>query len=151
MSYLRLCVHRYGANHVQNTLRQAVKALRFPTYPQRQTTGTSTFIRIQVGQQSPPNYSLLDTDIPIEFFREGSYNFDVAPRNGLQFFQGEYAVTRADDGSRVPYPTIEAAVAEAAYLTGFDRNSDIVFATAYAPLLNVSILDPVELSLMWCG
>lgn len=30
------------------------------------------------------------------------------------------------------------SIAEAAYMAGFDRNSDIVFAASYAPLLNVS-------------
>ncbi|KAF9027162.1 glycoside hydrolase [Hymenopellis radicata] len=70
------------------------------------------------------------------FFRTGCYNFDILPRNGLQFFQGEYAVTRTDSGGTMAYPTIDGAVAEAAYMTGFDRNSDIVFAASYAPLLN---------------
>ncbi|KAF9456916.1 glycoside hydrolase [Collybia nuda] len=70
------------------------------------------------------------------WFRGGSYNFDILARNGLQFFQGEYAATNSDSGARLTYPTIDGAVAEAAYMTGFDRNSDIVFAASYAPLLN---------------
>lgn len=53
-------------------------------------------------------------------------------------FQGEYAAIDNDAGTRLAYPTIDGAVAEAAYMTGFDRNSDIVFAASYAPLLNVS-------------
>ncbi|KAJ7597559.1 glycoside hydrolase family 51 protein [Mycena floridula] len=71
------------------------------------------------------------------FFRSGCYNFDILPRNtGLKFFQGEYAATTSDSGATLPYPSIDGSVAEAAYLTGFDRNSDIVFAASYAPLLN---------------
>ncbi|KAJ7464068.1 hypothetical protein FB451DRAFT_1492240 [Mycena latifolia] len=88
------------------------------------------------------------------FFRKGCFNFDILPRNSLRVFQGEYAVTRSDSGAGLPYPAIEwyeartlrsllrgtarstGTVAEAAYMTGFDRNSDIVFAASYAPLLN---------------
>ncbi|KAJ7686266.1 hypothetical protein B0H17DRAFT_1204327 [Mycena rosella] len=39
----------------------------------------------------------------LSFFRTGCYNFDILPRNGLQFFQGEYAVTTSDSGSTLPY------------------------------------------------
>ncbi|KAG6911267.1 hypothetical protein DXG01_002105 [Tephrocybe rancida] len=36
---------------------------------------------------------------------------------------------------RLAYPTLEGAAAEAAYMTGMERNSDVVFASAYAPSL----------------
>jgi hypothetical protein len=35
---------------------------------------------------------------------------------------------------------IQGSIAEAAYMTGFDRNSDIVFAASYAPVLQVSLI-----------
>jgi len=31
---------------------------------------------------------------------------------------------------RLAYPTLQGAVAEAAFMTGMERNSDVVFATA---------------------
>ncbi|KAF5389000.1 hypothetical protein D9757_005077 [Collybiopsis confluens] len=70
------------------------------------------------------------------FFINGAFNFDILARNGLQFFQGEYATTTQNSGASLPYPFIDGSIAEAAYMTGFDRNSDIVFAASYAPLLN---------------
>jgi hypothetical protein len=33
---------------------------------------------------------------------------------------------------------LEGAAGEAAFMTGFERNADIVFAASYAPLLGVS-------------
>jgi len=70
------------------------------------------------------------------FFTGGAYNFDILARNGLQFFQGEYATTTENSGTTLDYPFIDGSIAEAAYMTGFDRNSDIVFAASYAPLLS---------------
>ncbi|KAJ3926967.1 MAG: arabinofuranosidase [Lentinula lateritia] len=70
------------------------------------------------------------------FFINGAYNFDILSRNGLQFFQGEYATTTENSGAALTYPFIDGSIAEAAYMAGFDRNSDIVFAASYAPLLN---------------
>ncbi|KAF9061578.1 glycoside hydrolase [Rhodocollybia butyracea] len=70
------------------------------------------------------------------FFINGAFNFDILPRNGLQFFQGEYATTTQNSGATLAYPFIDGSIAEAAYMTGFDRNSDIVFAASYAPLLS---------------
>ncbi|KAJ3742342.1 alfa-L-arabinofuranosidase precursor [Lentinula detonsa] len=71
-----------------------------------------------------------------DFFINGAFNFDILSRNGLQFFQGEYATTTENSGAALTYPFIDGSIAEAAYMAGFDRNSDIVFAASYAPLLN---------------
>ncbi|KIK65094.1 glycoside hydrolase family 51 protein [Collybiopsis luxurians FD-317 M1] len=71
-----------------------------------------------------------------DFFINGAFNFDILARNGLKFFQGEYATTTQNSGASLQYPFIDGSIAEAAYMTGFDRNSDIVFAASYAPLLN---------------
>ncbi|KAJ3742332.1 alpha-L-arabinofuranosidase C-terminus-domain-containing protein [Lentinula detonsa] len=51
-------------------------------------------------------------------------------------FQGEYATTTENSGAALTYPFIDGSIAEVAYMAGFDRNSDIVFAASYAPLLN---------------
>jgi len=67
--------------------------------------------------------------------------YDTYQRNGTYYFQGEYAAisTNPNDifGSvgRLMYPTVQSSVGEAAYMTGLERNADIVFAASYAPLL----------------
>jgi alpha-L-arabinofuranosidase len=51
-----------------------------------------------------------------------------------KYFVGEYAVVSVNEsdvwGDKSLYPTLQGAVAEAAYMTGMWRNSDIVFAAS---------------------
>ncbi|CAJ2671897.1 unnamed protein product [Trifolium pratense] len=56
--------------------------------------------------------------------------FDNAPRSGPKAFVSEYAVQKEDAGAG----SLLAAVAEAAFLIGLEKNSDIVQMVAYAPL-----------------
>ncbi|WJX69154.1 aspartate-semialdehyde dehydrogenase-like protein [Trifolium repens] len=61
------------------------------------------------------------------------YNkFDKSPRSGPKAFVSEYAVWKEDAGAGSLY----AAVAEAAFLIGIEKNSDAVSMVAYAPLLS---------------
>ena len=68
-----------------------------------------------------------------EFF-EDTHHYDKTDRKGPKIFVGEWA-TR--EGS--PTPDMGAALADAAWLTGLERNSDIVIMSSYAPLfINVN-------------
>jgi alpha-L-arabinofuranosidase len=59
---------------------------------------------------------------------------------GIRTFVGEWA---AQEGR--PTPTLNAALADAAFVMGLERNSDAVLMECYAPLLvNVSPADPVK-------
>ncbi|MGH9600116.1 MAG: alpha-L-arabinofuranosidase C-terminal domain-containing protein, partial [Terracidiphilus sp.] len=58
-----------------------------------------------------------------------AHHYDNASRSGPKIFVGEWA-TR--EGS--PTPNLEAALADAAWLTGLERNSDLVIMSSYAPL-----------------
>ena len=60
---------------------------------------------------------------------EESRHYDKTDRGGPKIFVGEWA-TR--EGS--PTPNFGAALGDAAFLTGLERNSDIVIMSAYAPL-----------------
>lgn len=57
-------------------------------------------------------------------------DYDNRSRSEPKVFVGEWAT---HDGW--PMPTMKAAIADAAYLTGLERNSDVVIMSAYAPLL----------------
>jgi alpha-L-arabinofuranosidase len=61
-----------------------------------------------------------------EWFLENHQRFDTWPRTGPKIYVGEYAAR----GN-----SLFNALAEAAYLTGIERNADHVIMTAYAPLL----------------
>ena len=57
-------------------------------------------------------------------------HFDKVDRNGPKIFVGEWA-TR--EGS--PTPDMGAALGDAAWMTGLERNSDLIVMASYAPLL----------------
>lgn len=59
-----------------------------------------------------------------------SRHYDGYNRSGPKIMVGEWAST---EGS--PTPTMNAALGDAAWLTGLERNSDIVKLSCYAPLL----------------
>ncbi|KDR74756.1 hypothetical protein GALMADRAFT_227157 [Galerina marginata CBS 339.88] len=82
----------------------------------------------------PTEYDIHVYDAPT-WFVQNTFYYDGFKRDGTQYFEGEYAVTKTPAVGRLPFPTLESAVAEAAFMTGLERNSDIVFAAAYAPLL----------------
>ncbi len=63
-------------------------------------------------------------------FTSSADRYSVAARPGPKFFVSEYGV---QEGS--PTGDEHAAVGEAAFLTGLERNSDVVLGAAYAPLL----------------
>ncbi|XP_021900940.1 alpha-L-arabinofuranosidase 1-like [Carica papaya] len=59
-----------------------------------------------------------------------AHKFDHAPREGPKAFVSEYAVTGDDAGNG----TLLAAIAEAGFLIGLEKNSDVVEMASYAPL-----------------
>ncbi len=62
-----------------------------------------------------------------DWFLKNNHRYDSFDRNGPKVFIGEYA--SQDD-------KMYNAISEAAYLTGVERNADIIEFTCYAPLLN---------------
>lgn len=59
-----------------------------------------------------------------------AHQFDRTSRNGPKAFVSEYAVTGKDAGTG----SLLAALAEAAFLIGLEKNSDVVEMASYAPL-----------------
>lgn len=67
------------------------------------------------------------------WFLKNTGRYDSYPRI-TKVFLGEYAAHEPVQGSRRPN-NLHAALCEAAYMTGLERNSDLVIMAAYAPLL----------------
>ena len=63
-----------------------------------------------------------------EFYSD-VHHYDHTDRNGPKIFVGEWATL---EGS--PTPDFGAALGDAAWMTGMERNSDIVMMASYAPL-----------------
>ena len=62
-------------------------------------------------------------------FKDATH-YDKTDRNGPKIFVGEWATREG-----FPTPDFGAALGDAAWMTGLERNSDIVVMAAYAPLL----------------
>jgi alpha-N-arabinofuranosidase len=56
-------------------------------------------------------------------------HYDTQDRGGPKIFVGEWATREGD-----PTPNLQAALADAAWLTGLERNSDVIVMESYAPL-----------------
>jgi len=64
-----------------------------------------------------------------EFFMVQSERYDKYPRRGPKIYVGEYAVTQ-----NCGQGNLRGALGEAAFMTGIERNSDVVVMASYAPL-----------------
>ncbi|MBF8295333.1 MAG: Extracellular exo-alpha-L-arabinofuranosidase precursor [Bacteroidetes bacterium] len=64
-----------------------------------------------------------------KFFIDNANRYDSYDRKGPKVYVGEYAVTEGCGNGN-----LRAALAEAAFMTGMERNSDVVTMASYAPL-----------------
>ncbi len=62
-------------------------------------------------------------------FSNASY-YDKYDRTGPKIFVGEWATREGE-----PTPNLEAALGDAAWMTGMERNADLIIMASYAPLL----------------
>ena len=83
------------------------------------------------GHPTDPKPDLIDEhyyNTP-EFFMNKADLYDAYDRSGPKIFVGEYAVTRETGKG-----SLRGAIGEAAFMTGLEKNSDVVSMAAYAPL-----------------
>jgi len=64
-----------------------------------------------------------------EWFASQAYRYDGYDRRGPRIYVGEYACTQ-----NCGRGNLRAALGEAAFMTGMERNSDVVIMASYAPL-----------------
>jgi len=69
-----------------------------------------------------------------EWFFNNTHRYDRYDRTGPKVFMGEYAAQSVGVVSTKNRNNLETALAEAAYLTGLERNADVVRMASYAPL-----------------
>jgi alpha-N-arabinofuranosidase len=67
--------------------------------------------------------------LPAEESFADAGHYDKTDRNGPKIFVGEWATREGE-----PTPNLQAALADSAWMTGMERNSDIVVMASYAPL-----------------
>lgn len=98
---------------------KAIKA----KYPKSQLIATAPLKNMKPDVLDDHYYKRAD-----EFF-EDAHHYDATDRKGPKIFVGEWA-TR--EGS--PTTNLNAALGDAAWMTGMERNSDLVILASYAPL-----------------
>lgn len=85
------------------------------------------------------NKDYADTVVDEHYYTNDGYLFDHNDRydnfdrNGAHVFIGEYAATSSGIGTIQTKSNMNEAVEEASYLTGIERNGDIVDMASYAP------------------
>ena len=88
-----------------------------------------------------PKFRELNSDIVDEhcyanpaWFFANAHRYDNYDCNGPKVFFGEYAAQSVAMVSTKNRNTLECALAEAAFMTGLERNADVVRLASYAPL-----------------
>ncbi|TKB95228.1 alpha-L-arabinofuranosidase C-terminal domain-containing protein [Pedobacter cryophilus] len=69
-----------------------------------------------------------------EWFLQNVSRYDNYPRNGPKIFAGEYAAQSDKIVSVNNKNNLQTAISEAAFMTGLERNADVVIMASYAPL-----------------
>jgi alpha-N-arabinofuranosidase len=70
-----------------------------------------------------------------QWFLSNTHRYDQYDRNGPKVFAGEYAAQSTGAISELNKNNWTTAIAEAAFMTGLERNGDVVHMASYAPLL----------------
>ncbi|HXS57572.1 MAG TPA: alpha-L-arabinofuranosidase C-terminal domain-containing protein [Hanamia sp.] len=116
-----------------NQFRTAIEA-KYPQLTCISTIADAQYPDIKVTSGKPP--AVLDE----HYYRnswemwENASQYDKYDRNGPKIFVGEWATREG-----VPTTNLIAALGDAAWMTGMERNSDLVIMSCYAPLfVNVS-------------
>jgi alpha-N-arabinofuranosidase len=87
------------------------------------------YVRATQNFQSASHYDARDGGVASPQTWDGGH-YDKVDRNGPKIFVGEWATREG-----FPTPDFGAALGDAAWMTGLERNSDIVIMASYAPLL----------------
>jgi alpha-N-arabinofuranosidase len=70
-----------------------------------------------------------------KWFRDNATRYDNYDRKGPKIFAGEYAAQSVAIASPDNKNNWECALSEAAFMTGLERNAEVVNLTSYAPLM----------------
>lgn len=145
LKYLGVGNEQWGPQYIERYV-PFVKALK-EKYPEVQLIG-ATGSDPQIFPNGPAEVKFLQeklqelkADIIDEhFYRKPEWFFDSAghydnyPRTGSKIFVGEYAAQSVGVASPNNRNNLNCALSEAAFLTGLERNADLVTMSCYAPL-----------------
>lgn len=85
-----------------------------------------------------------------DWFLDNTTRYDRYDRTGPKVFMGEYAAQSVKTVSPENRNNLECALGEAAYMTGLERNADVVVMSSYAPLFGHEEGWQWRPNLIWC-
>jgi alpha-N-arabinofuranosidase len=85
-----------------------------------------------------------------EWFFDNAHRYDSYDRQGPKVFMGEYAAQSVKTVSPDNRNNWQCALSEAAYMTGLERNADVVVMSSYAPLFAHEERWQWRPDLIWC-
>lgn len=85
-----------------------------------------------------------------EWFFDAATRYDKYERTGPKVFMGEYAAQSLGGGNPNNRNNWECALSEAAFMTGLERNADVVVMSSYAPLFAHTDAWQWTPDLIWC-
>ena len=102
--------------------RSSIKAIK-QRYPELQVIATTPVKSVKPDVLDEHFYMSAENS-----FADANH-YDKADRNGPKIFVGEWATREGE-----PTPNLQAALGDAAWMTGMERNSDLIVMASYAPL-----------------
>jgi alpha-N-arabinofuranosidase len=93
--------------------------------------------KFAVGELKKVNVDIVDEHYyrPPSWFRNNANRYDNYDRSSFKIFAGEYAAQSVATCSPDNKNNWDCALSEAAFMTGLERNADVVSMCSYAPLL----------------
>lgn len=85
----------------------------------------------------------------VDYILQNTKRYDSYDREGAEIMVGEYSAVDDATSNVASANNIETAVAHAAFMTGFERNSDVVKMTSYVPAFAKINANSHENNLVW--
>ena len=132
---------QWGAQYIERYAAFAKRLKeRYPALTLVSGTGPSPggkFFDYAAGELKKLNAEIVDEHYYAkpEWFLKNANRYDHYDRNSYRIFAGEYAAQSNSTVNPENKNTWECALAEAAFMTGLERNADVVSLCSYAPLL----------------
>jgi alpha-N-arabinofuranosidase len=147
LKYIGIGNENYGPDYLEKftVIKQAIDA-RYPGMTCVMSSGTSP-----QGKEFDATWASVRGSFPDvrvdehcynrpSWFIQGYRRYDAYPREGAKVYMGEYA---ANFPMNMPFMSVkpnsyQTALAEAVFLAGLERNSDVVAMSSYAPLVSLA-------------
>jgi alpha-N-arabinofuranosidase len=140
LKYLGVGNEQWGPQYFERyaMFEKAIKA-KYPDIKLVSGTGPQPddeLFKYAAGELKKLNPDLVDEHYyrPPKWFRDNAARYDNYDRNSYKIFAGEYAAQSVATTSPDNKNNWECALSEAAFMTGLERNADIVNMVSYAPL-----------------